>query len=160
MLKEKNGSCWPILRCKKCCFSHSNISSLFIAIRWYGINVDIFKIKATKWSLWFVYFPIKTREIKSICSLNLMKWCSSVIISDGLFGEEGGSVGIWRRRMPGLPLRINYTGASCVQSDACFASLARPPRRHGAGVGRAFWASWCSTPPRLDLAGQWKHLAV
>lgn len=60
----------------------------------------------------------------------------------------------------GLPLRINYTGASFVQSEACYPCLARPHRRHRAGVSRAFWASWCSTPPRLDLAGQWKHLAV
>lgn len=56
--------------------------------------------------------------------------------------------------------RIYYTGASSLQSKACSPRLAHPPRRHCGRVSWAFWASWSSTPPRLDLAGQGKHLAV
>lgn len=37
---------------------------------------------------------------------------------------------------------------------------ARPYRRQCGGVSWALWASWSSTPPRLDLAGQGKHFIV
>ncbi len=58
--------------------------------------------------------------------------------------------------------RIYYTGASSLQSMACSSRLAHPPRRHcgRVAVSWAFWASWSTAPPRLDLAGQGKHFSV
>lgn len=63
-------------------------------------------------------------------------------------------------KMFSLLPRIYYTGASSHQSTACSPRLAHPPRRHCGRVSWAFWASWSSAPPRLDLAGQGKHFSV
>lgn len=79
----------------------------------------------------------------------------------GLFlGVGVGGLWVVDVKVFSLLPRIYYTGASSLQSTAGSPGLAHPPRRHCGGVGWAFWASWSSAPPRLDLAGQGKHFSV
>lgn len=82
----------------------------------------------------------------------------------GRLGQREGGGELWwvvDVKLFSLLLVIYYTGVSSLQSKACFSWTGTPtPRRHCWRVSWAFWSSWSSAPPRLDLAGQGNHFTV